>query len=364
MAHWGWGVLFMRLRLMPVAAVAGAILLGSCASPYFVHDPRTLVVDREEVPRLLKSLRCEMITFIAANNQRNMMFQAEAKLHGVRSAIEKYSYYEIDWKQFGALALTLQVQDNIGLLSGTQFDWIRTDGIGHSHAWNIGPTASDQSTYGATWYFVVPQDAITLPPAREIRANEVPFSCYKAIPKRDPAPFASVYTQDDLDALARGDFPDYALFTRVRVNNTLPLAAWLQEVGNSISDATLHGTTPHQKPDHVIPAQMQYTFQVVVTGGLDVKYNLASPLWPMVAAEVSGGMQKTNTIVITLNGLDSQAAYFAQFSGGAKNSEAPKALPTIDVSGSTKGLPAYVGRRHPRGAPLWPYLVISPPGKR
>ena len=80
----------MRLRLMPVAALAGAILLGSCASPYFVHDPRTLVVDREEVPRLLKSLRCELITFIAANNQRNMMFQAEAKLNGIRSAIAKF----------------------------------------------------------------------------------------------------------------------------------------------------------------------------------------------------------------------------------------------------------------------------------
>ena len=41
--------------------------------------------------------------------------------------------------------------------------------------------------------------------------------------------------------------------------------------------------------------------------------------------------------------------------------EAPNALPTIDVSGSAKGLPGYVGRRHPRGQPLWPYLVISSP---
>ena len=335
--------------------------LGSCASPYFVHDPRTLVVDREEVPRLLKSLRCELITFIAANNQRNMMFQAEAKQHGIRSAIEKYSYYEIDWKQFGALSLALQVQDNLGLQSGTQFDWIRSDGAGHSHAWNIGPTGSDQGTYAATWYFAVPQDAITLPPAHEIRAGEQPFSCYKAIPKREPAPFGSVYTQDNIEALAHGDFPEYALFTRVRVNNGLPLAAWLEEVGTSISDATLHGTTPQQRRDQVVPAQMQYTFQVVVAGGLDVKYNLASPLWPMVAAEVSGSMQKTNTIIITLNGIDSQAAYLAQFSGGATNTEAPKALPTINVNGSAKDLPAYVGRRHPRGRPSWPYVVISPP---
>lgn len=351
----------MRLRWLPVVLLAGATLLGSCASPYFVHDPRTLVVDREEVPRLLKSLRCELITFIALNNQRNMMFQAEAKLHGIRSAIEKYSYYEIDWKQFGVLDLSLQVQDNLGLQSGTQFDWIRSDGAGHSHAWNIGPTASDQSTYLATWYFAVPQDAITLPPAPEIHPNEQPFSCYRAIPKRNPPPFGSVYTQDDLDALARDDVPDDALFRRVRVNNALPLAAWLEDVGSSISDATLHGTNPQQKRDQIVPAQMQYQFQVVVTGGLDVKYNLASPLWPMVAAEISGNMQKTNTITIILNGLDSQAAYLAQYSGGATNSEAPKALPTIDVGGSGKGLPAYVGRTHPRGRPAWPFVVVTPP---
>ena len=212
----------------------------------------------------------------------------------------------------------MQVQDNIGLQSGTQLDWIRSGGAGHSHAWNIGPTASDQSTYTATWYFVVPQDAITLPPAREIRPNEEPFSCYKAIPKRDPAPFGSVYTQDDIEALARGADPEDALFTRVRVNNSLPLAAWLQEVGASISDATLHGTHPQQRRDQVVPGQMQYQFQVVVTGGLDVKYNLASPLWPMVAAEVSGGMQKTNTIIITLNGLEHRRRHISRNSAVAR----------------------------------------------
>lgn len=349
----------MASRPLPLAALAGSILLSACASPYFVHDPRTIVVDREEVPRLLKSLRCEMVTFIAANNQRNMMFQAEAKLHGIQSAIEKYSYYEIDWAQFGALELSLEVEDTAGLQSGTQFDWLRSEGNGHSHAWDLGPTASDQSSYQATWYFAVPQDAITVWPAPAAGSQEHPFSCYSTIPKRIPPPFGSIYTEDDLDALARNDFPDYALFKRVWVNNTTPLAAWLEEVGTSISDATLHGTHPQQKRDQIVPAQMQYTFEVQVTGGLDVKYILASPLWPTAGAEVSGTLQKTNTIVITLNGLDSQTAYQSQFSGGGvKNTAAPKALPIINVgSASGQQLPAYVGRNRPRGQPSYPVLI-------
>ncbi len=349
----------MASRVWPVAVLAGSIFLGSCASPYFVHDPRTVVVDREEVPRLLKSLRCEMVTFIAANNQRNMMFQAEAKLHGIESAIEKYSYYEIDWAQFGALQLSLQVQDTAGLGTGTQFDWLRTQSPGHSHAWDLGPTASDQSTYQASWFFAVPQDAITVWPAPATASEEHPFSCYSAVPKRNPPPFGSVYTEDDLDALARNDFPDYALFKRVWVNNTTPLAAWLEEVGVSISDATLHGTHPQQKRDQIVPGQMQYTFQIQITGGLDVKYILASPLWPTVGAEVSGSMQKLNTIVITLNGLDSQSAYLSQFSGGGvKNTNAPKALPIINVGTAGHDLPAYVGRNQPRGHPQWPVIIV------
>lgn len=350
----------MALRALSLAALAGSIFLGSCASPYFVHDPRTVVVDREEVPRLLKSLRCEMVTFVAANNQRNMMFQAEAKLHGIQSAIEKYSYYEIDWKQFGALELSLQVQDTVGLGTGTQFDWLRTQSSGHSHAWDLGPTAQDQNTYEANWFFAVPQDAIKVWPASAaaLASEEHPFSCYSAIPKRDPPPFGSVYTEDDLDALARNDFPDNALFKRIMVNNTTPLAAWLEEVGSSISDATLHSTHPEQKRDQIVPAQMQYTFEIQVTGGLDVKYILASPLWPMTGAEVSGSMQKINSIEITLNGLDSQSAYQSQFSGGGvKNTNAPKALPVINVGSAGHDLPAYVGRDRPRGRPF-PVVIV------
>lgn len=358
----------MRVRvwpvLAPVLALAAAACLASCASPYFVHDPQTLIVDREEVPRLLKSLRCELTTFIAMNNQRNMMFQAEAKVNGIRSAIQKYSYYEIDWAQFGALELSLQVQDTLGLQSGTQFDWLRSEGNGHSHALNIGPTAADQSTYVANWFFALPQDAITLKPAPAVDPPEQPFSCYKAIPKREPPPFDSPYVADDIEALARNDFPDDALFKRVWVNNTTPLAAWLEQVGISISDATLHGSNVQEKRDQMIPGQMQYQFQIVLTGGLDVKYILASPLWPVVGAEVSGGMQKTNTIIITLNGLDSQSAYISQFSGGGiKNTNAPKTLPIINVGNAKGPLPAYVGRQHARGHPQWPFVIVQPQTK-
>ncbi|MGB6538573.1 MAG: hypothetical protein WBF58_21740 [Xanthobacteraceae bacterium] len=339
------------------AIVLGSVLLGGCASPYFVHDPRSVVVDRAEVPRLLKSLRCELATYIAANNQHNVLFTAEAKVHGIRSAIGKYQYYEIDPALFGAVNLQLQIQDNLGLTSATQYEYLRPTGTG-SQSWTFGPIASDQSTYGTAWGFVIPQDAIMLqpaPPAQPNETNDQRFSCYSTIPKRVPAPFHSRYAEEDLDALARNDFPDYALFRRVWVNNTIPLAAWLLDVGNSITGATLSYPEAQQKPSHMIPAQMQFQFEVVVTGGLNVTYGLISPLWPIASTGLTGGVQKTNTIQIYLNGVEAANWYNAPF-GGAKNDQAKK-LPVISVVATAKGLPDYVGRTRSRGHVTLPVIV-------
>jgi hypothetical protein len=346
----------VSIHIAPAAAVLAALLLSSCASPYFVHDPQSLVVSRAEVPRLLKSLRCELATFVAANNQRNMLFAAEAKAHGVESAQEKYQYFELDPSRFGTVTLSLQVQDFIGMQNGTQADWLGTHDLGiHTHLLNIGPTASDQSTYVATWNFVVPQDAITVHAARPNASSE-DFACYANVPKFEPPPFGSIYAAPDLEALARNDFPDYALFKRVWVDGTTPLAAWLGGVATSITKSTLTLHDDTQKPDRIIPAQMAYTFAIQVTGGLDVKYGLTSPRWPLVAVEGATSSQSTNTMVMTLNGIESYDWYLAQ-EGGTLNGDA-KPLPTIKVTGTSQPLPDYVGRRKPRGRPEWPGILV------
>ena len=64
-----------------------------------------------------------------------------------------------------------------------------------------------------------------------------------------------------------------------------------------------------------------------VSGGLDLKYGLTSSLWPMTAAELAGGMQQTNTISITLNGVD--APLSAAVGGGAAINDNYTPLPTI-----------------------------------
>jgi hypothetical protein len=96
---------------------------------------------------------------------------------------------------------------------GSQYDWTTV-----AHSWNIGPTLDDQSTCEANWAFVIPQDSLLLgtandsPPLGAPSLKEDTFSCYTHIPQRSPVPFGKSYAAQDLDALARDEFPRYARF--------------------------------------------------------------------------------------------------------------------------------------------------------
>jgi hypothetical protein len=396
-----------------VAALSAAsMLLSACASPYFVHDPQTFLINRDEVPRLLKALRCEIITYIAANNQRRMLFVYETSLERKRAkedktavdekraieskrreienkkrAIEKFPYFELDPALFGGMALDLKIQDSIGMNSGTQFNWKRTYGdAAHSRAWNIGPTASDQSSYEALWNFALPQDIYFLDDA--MTKDDPDFQCYRQIPLRQelPVEFKDVkdyiYVKQDIDGLAAGKYDDNnALFTRVRVNGATPLAGWLQDVSTEISRTTLLSVDDTQS-DLVPPGQMTYTFTIIVTGGLDVKYALTSTVWAAVAGDVNAGMQQTSTITIILNGLEASNVVSSK-SGTAKHLGAvalPVLAPTrhpAAVPGAGKpnllkepfnipnipspSRPGYIGRTTPRGVPVYP-LIQQPWG--
>lgn len=362
----------MSISIRGLVAVAAACLLASCASPYFVHDPQTLAIDRAEVPRLLKSLRCEMATYIAANNQRTMLFGAEAQTVGIESAIEKYKYFELDPGLFGGVALSLKIQDAAALGPGTTFNRVSTQDAGlHENFVNIGPALGDTSSYQANWNFVVPQDTIDLSHPRPVApsAGAVPaddfFSCYSQIPRRDPVPFGSKLVASDIEALAADAYPDYAQYRRIMVNGMTPLAQWLIDVSKSIGRSTVFARDEEEVREQIIPGQMSYTFQVTVIGGLDVKYGLVTPTWPFKMAELSAGMQQVNTITLTLNGREALPA--AQVTtGGARNNDAKYKgkLPSILQTGSTgprAGLPGYVERSKARGSLDFGVLLKSAP---
>ncbi len=369
------------------ASSAACLVLCACVSPYFIQDPQIGFVSREQLPHLIKSLRCELATYIAANNQRQIIHTALATkgipdpaLHPtpILEANKSYPYFAIDPSLYAGIAVDLKIQDNAGIQSGTSFAWKKTapDNV-HAHTWTLGPTLTDQSTYEGSVAFLMPQDIFRMVPstgphlsyadAAADDGSDKPFLCFNRVPLKssEDVPFhRPQYTygpltlerpstgqmikyhfvpgfpvnltiedlSEDIEGLAAGKYPDdYADFGRIRVNGITPLAAWLQEVSTTMT-SSMFVTRRDEVEESTTPGQMTYTFTIQVTAGADVKSGWTTTVWTL-GGEASAGLQHTSTLTLVLN------ATSASLSSGTKGGTASR-LTTVDL---TKTSDVFIG---------------------
>lgn len=339
----GWG-LSMRVRY--AAFFAFASLLAGCADPHYIHDPQTsLYFTKAQLPGVLKSLRCELATYIAANNQHHILNEYVFNLKNEHVAANSdWPFFPLDPALYGGLSLDLKIQDTLGTQSGTTFDWKRTaaDNI-HSHAWHFGPSLGEQNTYDMSLSFLVHQDIYGLDESEKENPGEdvlntdpnAPYLCYKSIPTRTRLPVGNLslknaeYAEQDLDAIAadRGGTPQ---FQRIRVDGNLPLAAWLLQVGTTVTSTSLV-QTEGQRNEWMVPGQQIYTFTMQTSAGIDIKNTLTTSLWTAVGGELSGSLQHTGTLTIYLNGADA-ATTAGTKSGSTARSEKKQISPKPPVT--------------------------------
>ena len=309
-----------RGRLVRCAALLVVALgLASCADPHYIHDPQTsLYFTKAQLPGLLKSLRCELAIYIAANNQHHILNAYVYDIKGQHvAANHDWPFFPLDPALYGGLSLELKIQDSLGTQSGTTFDWKRTapDNL-HSHAWHLGPTLGEQNTYDMLLPFLVHQDIYGLDESVNDKTGgdvlstdtDAPYLCYQSIPHRDPPvvdkPSLSnaIYAMQDLDALA-ADTGGTRQFERIRVDGNLPLAAWLLQVGTTVTSTSFVQTVGQQN-ESMVPGQQTYTFTMQTNVGVDAKNTVTTSLWTAIGGEVSGSFQHTGTLTIYLNGAD------------------------------------------------------------
>lgn len=280
-----------------------ALWLGSCASLEYLHDPQFGFVSREQLPKFLKSVRCELVTFYDANRRRAKSYAATAA-NDPKTAAEKYAYFPVKDDLFGLFFVDLKVQDTLGLpAAGSLFDEKSNRIANVSKTWHFGPNLTDQGTYEFQWSFALQQDArVSSASALKVAdaSNEIypelgGFGCYSGIDE-----------STDRDALANHLYPAAEHFTRIMVNGVTPLAAWLQSNSSVMSTALLDDL--HHSEEAIFPAQMFYTFTVQVTGGVDAKFTLVSPTWNPLAPDISASIQHTNNLQIFINGDKAQGA--------------------------------------------------------
>ena len=295
--------------------LTSVIFLTGCADPHFIHDPQIGYFNRQQLPLLLKSLRCELATYVAANNQRKILNVAAYKTDPSR-ADQEFPFFRMDPSKFGGISLELKIQDSLGTQSGTTADWKRTYDPLHTRVWHIAPTLGEQNTYGLVTGFLLPQDIYGLDDSDSAISEydqitsrpDLPYLCYKSIPRSPGRYFQTdvyneIFTEQPLDEVAKGTAGE-PQFERIRVNAGLPLAAWLLDVGTTISTTTLTAM-PRKNNEEIIPGQMTYTFTIQTTAGLNVRNTISTSLWTSLGGDVSGSFQHTGTMSLVLNGIDS-----------------------------------------------------------
>jgi hypothetical protein len=294
----------MRGILRALAPLAMSAALMSCTSLYHIHDPASGVISAGQLPDFLKSIRCEMITFYEIERSRKVAYDRLLKSDPIE-AFRRYSYFNIATDLYGAFTLELKVTDTAGLGSGTTLDHKLPPDFSRNTIAHLGPTAGSQGTYDLIWAFLLKQNAKlayggSLPPdaPRELWEK----ACYSG-------PISDL---DTLEALAENQMPERVRFTRMVVNLTKPLAAWLRDNGSLISAGQL---LPGKDSEMAEAAQMYYSFALQASAGLEGKYSLTALHWSALAAQASGSMQQNSNLQIYINGPG--AAYVNSAKAGA-----------------------------------------------
>src|SRR5579872_4770389 len=137
-----WGELFKMWALRIVACGLAATASGCSFFYENVQDPGQQV----PVAAVLKSLRCELITFLEANRLRRQEF---TKLHllDFQNAFENYAYLDLDDKEYASIEVDLKTIDTLGLSLGIDQKFPYGPGGAFSKTWHLGPAATTTLTY-------------------------------------------------------------------------------------------------------------------------------------------------------------------------------------------------------------------------
>lgn len=356
----------MRIFKAMVAPLA-ALQVASCASPYYVHDPKFGLVSNDQLPGLIKSLRCELVTYYQTTYKRMRNYSKD-----------KLTYFDLDDNLWGAFNLDLKVVDALGILGqGSVYsEKLSVPDAAHSRTVSIGPTAGVNDTYELSWSFSIKQNADLT--GRKISRARTPvdenFECYSEVP-------------DDLEGLAGGKYTGSGieLFKRVYVSGAGPLAGWLLTNSDIMASSYYF---PNEKKDNekAYPSQMIYTFTVSASGGIDAKFTLISPKLSPLQPDVSGSVSQTSQLTLFINGqraivynnarsgnvlivsrkpdptnvvIVGQKTDIGVINHGAKGGGAGvNVLPEGRQPNYTPG--AKGGRSRDYGTPIYPYGVLPP----
>jgi hypothetical protein len=307
-----------------IGACGAAFFLASCTLQN-IQDPQFGMLSGEHVlPGLLKSIKCELLTFYTANGARR--HDLDVIRNGLRGhpkptihleQVLEHKYFDLDTEAYGAYVLESKVVDNIGL-PGTNSSFANQLQAfpAHAQVFTVAPTLSSQGTYDMNYNFAIQQNENLLD-LKQISEDQVPDTNDEGADEMSRSPLCySEIVRGHYDDLARGKYPTLQRFKRLWVDGDLPLAAWLQYnttiMGvsrNILADAAAAAAMKTPVPvatrylnEGVDGGQMSYFFTVQYTAGVDAKFSLLSSRWNTLAADLMASAVQTGELSVYVNG--------------------------------------------------------------
>lgn len=303
---------------LPVFAAS----LSGCAAVYFNPvDPG----DHTTNAAVLKSLRCEFVSFLTLNREFGRQAAALRKARRFDDAVLNFRHLAVDRYKWGAITTDFKGVNSLSASIGIDLKQIPDDL--HSRTWHLGPSIGGTATYDRAQTYVVPQFAsigptrgaldldgdATLQIYRDLSSEvDRDYFCYKQLKLPANAEDYQVRFQD-LERLVSGGFPEAENFTRIRVDASRPLAVWLMSTGRQMAQNAVSITTNNET---LYAGQLSYSFALEIKPSVDAKLTLiARNLNPLVPA-LSASIDDTNTFTIFLNARESDAAVTAKSGTG------------------------------------------------
>jgi len=311
------------IRIFRTAVCMLATLVSGCSSFYEnVQDPGQLV----PVASVLKSIRCEVITFLVANRIRRQEF-LNWHLVDFQTAFDKYAYLDLDDKEYATVQVDLKTIDTLGLSLGIDQKFPYGPGGAFSHTSHLGPADTSTWTYSRSNLFAVTQNATLGPTPQsglkvpqlygDADRQDASFFCYTAT--KDQAP---QYSAEAVESLVLHQRPDLENFHRIWVvgGETMTLARWLEIMAAEMAKNYL-AQGPYT--ESLIPGQINYTYTLEVKPSFDLKYTLISHAYNPLIPDVNFSKDDTSTFSLYLNTAYAKAAYGAKNGNASLPSEPP-----------------------------------------
>ncbi|MFF8800959.1 MULTISPECIES: hypothetical protein [unclassified Methylobacterium] len=259
--------------------------VGGCVTPYNLSSPEEGI----PVSKILKSIKCEMITYLEANRQQRELFGAAYK-QNLPSAYN-HRYLDIADNLFAGVYVDLKEVDTKSLTVG--FNRISRLVDYKSLTLAAGPSVSETDTFEVAQNFAVLQSARIYRPfygktsIPEHRPAAEDFDCYNSLPHGGDINF------QDVSANLYG-----SNFKRIWVGSDQTLSQWLQNITVDMSKNYL---TSIDSREIMAPGQISYSFALSYKLGIGGSYELIAQIWNPLSVTPAASIERTSTFRFIFN---------------------------------------------------------------